>query len=66
MKTYQLINGKTEDLIEEFSSDNYSDVSNRANDLANRHGVEVLIYLDIDVIDSEYPDGTPWDNVFGI
>ena len=66
MKTYQLINGKTEDLIEEFSSDNYSDVSNRANDLANRHGVEVLIYLNDDVIDCEYPDGTPWDNGFGI
>lgn len=66
MKTYQLLNGRTEDLIEEFSSDNYSNVSNRANDLANRHGVEVLIYLDDDVIDYEYPDGTPWDNVFGI
>lgn len=66
MKIYQLINGKTEDLIEEFSSDNYSNVSDKAIELANRHGVEILVYLDHDVIDYEYPDGTPWNNVFDI
>lgn len=66
MKIYQLINGETEDLIEEFSSDNYSNVSDKAIELANRHGVEISVCLDHDVIDYEYPDGTPWDNVFGI
>ena len=66
MKIYQLINGKTEDSIEEFSSDNYSNVSDKAIELANRHGVEILVCLDRNVIDSEYPDETPWNNVFDI
>ena len=66
MKIYQLINGKTEDLIEEFSSDNYSNVSDKAIELANRHGVEILVSLNDDVIDSEYPDETPWNNIFDI